>query len=100
MTRRKQWLLGSAGTLLLGFVAGIGPWPLDKTPEAEPEREALAVVAREAAAMQKRHAERLPGRLHAGWAAEPFDLPPSSSGTWGVCRWRIGRCQRRTCKCG
>ena len=67
--------MGSTGALLFGFVGGIGPWPLDETPEPEPEREALGIVADEAAGLQQRHEAEPPRKLFAGWAEEVLDLP-------------------------
>ena len=61
--------------MLICFVGGVGPWPLDTTPEEEPEVEALKIVAREAEGMQLWHEARPATPLYAGWGASEMELP-------------------------
>lgn len=75
MARRKKWVFGSASFLLVAFVSFVGPWPLDTTPEEDPQLIALSIVALEAKAIQESHEAKRPGDFFAGWAAVPFDLP-------------------------
>jgi len=75
MTRRRKLIVGGGAGLLAVFVGAVGPWPLDTTPEFEPEAKALAIISAEGLALQGQHAGTPAKPFSASWAFEPFFMP-------------------------